>query len=143
MSVAAANLGIDWTTVNKVAVESARTLVYEGGHLDGVRYLGEGRAQVEILNRIQKGLPPGLEELAQLSRTMRNQRAEILAYFDAGVSNGPAKPSTNTWNSSAESPKAAATSLTTSCDPLELGSARRQDQRPLKSKEPSKHRKLN
>lgn len=42
MSVAAvaAQLGIDWATVNTVAVESARTLVYDGGHLDGVRHLG-------------------------------------------------------------------------------------------------------
>lgn len=43
----------------------------------------------KALKRIQKGLPPGLEELAQLGRTLWNRRAEILAYFDVGVSNGP------------------------------------------------------
>lgn len=44
MSVAAvaAQLEIDWATVNTVAVESARTLVYDGGHLAGVRHLGGG-----------------------------------------------------------------------------------------------------
>lgn len=42
MSVAAvaAQLGVSWKTVNTVAVESARALVYDGGHLDGVRHLG-------------------------------------------------------------------------------------------------------
>lgn len=43
----------------------------------------------KILKRIQKGVPPGLDELAQLGRTLWARRAEILAYFDVGVSNGP------------------------------------------------------
>ncbi|MBB4138023.1 ISL3 family transposase [Gordonia humi] len=43
----------------------------------------------KLLKRIQKGLPDGLEELAQLGRTLWSRRAEILAYFDVGVSNGP------------------------------------------------------
>lgn len=38
---------------------------------------------------IQKGLPTGLEELAQLGRTLWNSHKEVLAYFDVGVSNGP------------------------------------------------------
>jgi len=42
-----------------------------------------------VIKRIQKGLPPGLEELAQLGRTLWNRRKEILAYFDVGVSNSP------------------------------------------------------
>ena len=43
----------------------------------------------KVLTRIRKGLPPGLEELAQLGRTLWARRKEILAYFDTGVSNGP------------------------------------------------------
>ena len=42
MSVAAvaANLAISWRTVNQIAIAAARTLVYDGDHLDGVRCLG-------------------------------------------------------------------------------------------------------
>nr|WP_235681414.1 helix-turn-helix domain-containing protein [Tomitella gaofuii] len=42
MSVAAvaANLGIAWKTVNQIAVDAARSMVYDGGYLDGVRHLG-------------------------------------------------------------------------------------------------------
>ncbi|MCF8609292.1 ISL3 family transposase [Gordonia sp. HY285] len=43
----------------------------------------------KILTRIRAGLPPGLDELAQLGRTLWNRRKEVLAYFDVGVSNGP------------------------------------------------------
>ncbi len=40
------------------------------------------------LKRIRTGLPKGLEELAQLGRSLWRRR-EILAYFDLGRSNGP------------------------------------------------------
>ena len=42
MSVAAVadNLAISWRTVNQIAIAAARTLVYDGDHLDGVRCLG-------------------------------------------------------------------------------------------------------
>ena len=43
----------------------------------------------KILRRIRSGLPPGLQELAQLGRSLWARRADILAYFDTGVSNGP------------------------------------------------------
>ncbi|SEL65803.1 Transposase [Rhodococcus maanshanensis] len=43
----------------------------------------------KCLKRIRNGLGPGLEELAQLGRSLWKRRAEILAYFDVGVSNGP------------------------------------------------------
>ncbi|MFZ2510142.1 MAG: ISL3 family transposase [Gordonia sp. (in: high G+C Gram-positive bacteria)] len=33
-------LGLAWKTVNAIAVDAARALVYDGGHLDGVRVLG-------------------------------------------------------------------------------------------------------
>jgi transposase len=43
----------------------------------------------KCLKRIRSGLPAGLEELAQLGRSLWRRRSEILAYFDVGVSNGP------------------------------------------------------
>ncbi len=43
----------------------------------------------KCLTRIRTGLPKGLEELAQLGRSLWRRRHEILAYFDVGVSNGP------------------------------------------------------
>lgn len=46
-------------------------------------------AMFKCLKRIRTGLPKGLEELAQLGRSLWRRRHEILAYFDVGVSNGP------------------------------------------------------
>ncbi|TXG92202.1 ISL3 family transposase [Rhodococcus rhodnii] len=46
-------------------------------------------AMFKCLKRIRTGLPAGLEELAQLGRSLWRRRAEILAYFDVGISNGP------------------------------------------------------
>ena len=46
-------------------------------------------AMFKCLKRIRSGLPKGLEELAQLGRSLWKRRREILAYFDVGVSNGP------------------------------------------------------
>lgn len=43
----------------------------------------------KCLKRIRAGLPAGLEELAQLGRSLWRRRREVLAYFDVGVSNGP------------------------------------------------------
>ena len=46
-------------------------------------------AMFKCLKRIRSGLPKGLDELAQLGRSLWRRRVEILAYFDVGVSNGP------------------------------------------------------
>ena len=46
-------------------------------------------AMYKVLKKIRKGLPAGLPELAQLGRSLWTRRAEILAYFDTGASNGP------------------------------------------------------
>ena len=46
-------------------------------------------AMFKCLKRIRSGIPKGLEELAQLGRSLWKRRREILAYFDVGVSNGP------------------------------------------------------
>lgn len=42
-----------------------------------------------IINTPRKGVPKGLEELAQLGRTLWRRRVDVLAYFDIGASNGP------------------------------------------------------
>lgn len=46
-------------------------------------------AMFKCLKRIRSGLPKGLEELAQLGRSLWKRRREILAYFDVGIPNGP------------------------------------------------------
>ena len=46
-------------------------------------------AMYKVLRKIHTGLPAGLAELAQLGRSLWVRRAEILAYFDTGASNGP------------------------------------------------------
>ncbi|MEB3065659.1 ISL3 family transposase [[Mycobacterium] zoologicum] len=46
-------------------------------------------AMFKCLKRIRSGLPKGLEELAQLGRSLWKRRREVLAYFDVGISNGP------------------------------------------------------
>ena len=46
-------------------------------------------AMYKALKRVRPGLPAGLPELAQLGRSLWARRAQILAYFDTGASNGP------------------------------------------------------
>jgi transposase len=42
-----------------------------------------------VIDTLRKGLPRGLEELAQFTRTLWHRREDILAYYDIGASNGP------------------------------------------------------
>ena len=42
-----------------------------------------------IIASLRAGLPAGLEELAQLGRTLWRRRHDVLAYFDHHASNGP------------------------------------------------------
>ena len=50
----------------------------------------EGKiAMYKLLRSIRSGVPKELPELAQLGRSLWKRRAEILAYFDVGASNGP------------------------------------------------------
>jgi len=61
-------------------------LVSAYGHPDrsrGKKLIGQ------VTTTLRKGLPAGLEELAQLGRTLWRRRADIFAYFDLGASNGP------------------------------------------------------
>ncbi len=43
-----------------------------------------------VIDKLRRGLPQGLEEIAQLGRTLWRKREQILAFFDrGGASNGP------------------------------------------------------
>jgi transposase len=42
-----------------------------------------------LIDSIRRGVPVGLEEIAQLGRTLWRRRGDILAFFDHHVSNGP------------------------------------------------------
>jgi len=43
-----------------------------------------------LIDKLRRGLPQGLEEIAQLGRTLWRKREQILAFFDrGGASNGP------------------------------------------------------
>jgi transposase len=47
------------------------------------------RAMSTLIDSIRRGVPTGLEEIAQLGRTLWRRRADILAFFDHHASNGP------------------------------------------------------
>jgi len=47
------------------------------------------RALAAVIESIRRGVPAGLEEIAQLGRTLWRRRADILAFFDHHASNGP------------------------------------------------------
>ena len=42
-----------------------------------------------LIDLLRRGLPAGLEELAQLGRTLQRRRDDVLAYFEHRASNGP------------------------------------------------------
>src|ERR1700746_3784042 len=42
-----------------------------------------------VIDSIRRGVPAGLEEIAQLGRTLWRRRDDILAFFDHHASNGP------------------------------------------------------
>jgi transposase len=46
-------------------------------------------AMTRLIDSIRRGVPTGLEEIAQLGRTLWHRRDDILAFFDHHASNGP------------------------------------------------------
>ena len=46
-------------------------------------------AMTRLIDSIRRGVPTGLEEIAQLGRTLWRRRDDILAFFDHHASNGP------------------------------------------------------
>ncbi len=47
------------------------------------------QAMTKLIDSIRRGVPTGLEEIAQLGRTLARRCADILAFFDHHASNGP------------------------------------------------------
>jgi len=47
------------------------------------------QAMTTLIDSIRRGVPAGLEEIAQLGRTLWRRRTDILAFFDHHASNGP------------------------------------------------------
>jgi transposase len=47
------------------------------------------KAMTTLIESLRRGVPTGLEEIAQLGRTLWRRRADILAFFDHHASNGP------------------------------------------------------
>jgi transposase len=50
---------------------------------------GGKTAMTKLIDSIRRDVPAGLEEIAQLGRTLWRRRADILAFFDHHASNGP------------------------------------------------------
>ena len=66
-----------------------------------------------LIDLLRTGLPAGLEELAQLGRTLHRRRDDVLAYFTHRASNGPTEPLT-----AASKPYAATPSASAGCSTL-------------------------
>jgi transposase len=57
-------------------------------YADQNRHRGK-QAMTRLIGSIRRGVPAGLEEIAQLGRTLWRRRDDILAFFDHHASNGP------------------------------------------------------
>lgn len=77
-------------TDEHVAVKVA-WLIYQkviAAYADPNRRRGK-KTMTKLINSIRGGVPAGLEEIAQLGRTLWRRRDDILAFFDHHASNGP------------------------------------------------------
>lgn len=66
-------------------------LIYQkiiAAYADTNRHRGK-KAMTTLIESIRRGVPAGLEEVAQLGRTLWRRRDDILAFFDHHASNGP------------------------------------------------------
>lgn len=66
-------------------------LIYQkiiAAYADTNRHRGKN-AMTRLIASIRRGVPAGLEEIAQLGRTLWRRRTDILAFFDHHASNGP------------------------------------------------------
>ena len=84
-------LDLLWATDDEyVALEVTWTFYQDMTQAYGHPKTSEGKKLMErIINTLRMGVPKGLEELAQLGRTLWRRREDVLAYFDIGASNGP------------------------------------------------------
>jgi transposase len=66
-------------------------LIYQkiiAAYADANRRRGK-QAMTRLIDSIRRRVPAGLEEIAQLGRTLARRRDDILAFFDHHASNGP------------------------------------------------------
>jgi transposase len=73
-----------------IAVKTAYAIYQKiiAAYADPNRLRGK-RLLAAVIDSIRRGVPAGLEEIAQLGRTLWRRRADILAFFDHHASNGP------------------------------------------------------
>jgi transposase len=73
-----------------VAVKVAHVIYQKiiAAYADPNRRRGK-HAMTKLIASIRRGVPAGLEEIAQLGRTLWRRRDDILAFFDHHASNGP------------------------------------------------------
>ena len=68
-----------------------------------------------IIDSIRRGVPAGLDEIAQLGRTLWRRRDDILAFFDHHASNGPTEAINGRLEAFRRNALGFATSPTTDC----------------------------
>ena len=73
-----------------IAVQVAWTIYQKiiAAYADPNRRRGK-KAMTRLIDSIRRGVPAGLDEIAQLGRTLWRRRDDILAFFDHHASNGP------------------------------------------------------
>jgi len=73
-----------------IAVKVAHVIYQKiiAAYADPNRRTGK-QALTRLIDSIRRGVPAGLEEIAQLGRTLWRRRNDILAFFDHHASNGP------------------------------------------------------
>ena len=73
-----------------IAVKVAHVIYQKiiAAYADPNRRTGK-QAMTRLIDSIRRGVPAGLEEIAQLGRTLWRRRNDILAFFDHHASNGP------------------------------------------------------
>jgi len=73
-----------------IAVKVAHVIYQKiiAAYADPSRQRGK-EAMTRLIESIRRGVPTGLEEIAQLGRTLWRRRHDILAFFDHHASNGP------------------------------------------------------
>jgi transposase len=77
-------------TEEHIAVKVAHVIYQKiiAAYADPNRRRGK-KAMTKLIDSIRRGVPAGLEEIAQLGRTLWRRRHDILAFFDHYASNGP------------------------------------------------------
>lgn len=73
-----------------IAVKVAHVIYQRiiAAYADSNRRRGK-HVMTRLIDSIRRGVPVGLEEIAQLGRTLWRRRGDILAFFDHHASNGP------------------------------------------------------